>query len=227
MGSSVASDCASMRHLHEDRSLLQAFRRGDAEALAHVYRAHVQRLAQYLRAGFATDAAGSRFTGLARACELEDAVQEVFVRAFRDEARRSYDGVRPFEGWLLGIAHNYVISELRPRRLPIVPLTAELGQQHPAGVSTDAEVEDRELDALVKAFVTTLDPRETGVYRARFEKQLSQEQAAQALGLTRIQVRRAEVRLKSRLLSYLQQQGYLSDYPAARLRNSLLSSILF
>lgn len=215
-----------MRVLHEDRGLLEQFRRGDAEALTYVYRTHVQRLADYLRGGFSTDM-GGQVGGLSRQSELEDAIQEIFIRAFKDTARASYDGLRPFEGWLLGIAHNYVISELRRRRPVVEPLTHQV-DRNPVEVSaTDSLLEDTELEALLRAFVTKLSEREQGVYHARFDRQLSQEQAALALGLTRIQVRRLEVRLRARLLSYLQERGYLPGYQADRLRNSLLRSILF
>lgn len=215
-----------MRVLHEDRGLLEQFRRGDAEALTYVYRTHVQRLADYLRAGFST-AAGDRVGGLSRQSELEDAIQEIFLRAFRDAARASYDGIRPFEGWLVGIAHNYLISDLRRRRLHVEPLTDQLERSPAEPSATESILEGRELEALLKAFVATLSEREQAVFRERFDRQLSQEQAAQALGLTRIQVRRLEVRLRARLLSHLQERGYLPGYRADRLHNSLLRSILF
>lgn len=197
-----------MRVLHEDRALLEKFRRGDAEALTYVYRTHVQRLSDYLRAGFSTDT-GGRVGGLSRQSELEDAIQEIFIRAFRDAARASYDGLRPFEGWLVGIAHNYAVSELRRRRLPVEPLSHQLERKVADTSPTESIIEDRELEALLKAFVATLSEREQAVYHARFDRELSQEQAAKALNLTRIQVRRVDVRLRSRLLANLKERGYL------------------
>lgn len=211
-----------MRLLHEDRELLGAFRRGEAGALSYVYRAHVQRLAEYLRRGFAVEADGRHFAGLSTASEIEDAVQDIFVRVFREDARQRYDGIRPFEGWLLGIARNYVISDLRRRRPASEPLPADGVSAQSPDAGLESIVEAREVEAIIHAFLATLDAREVGIYEARFSRQLSQEEAAAALGLTRIQVRRSEARIKARLLEYLQQRGYLAAYSAERLRNSRL-----
>ncbi len=51
---------------------------------------------------------------LSNAQEAEDASQEVFLRVYQKLAR--YDRERKFSTWLLSIAHNYCIDELRRRR---------------------------------------------------------------------------------------------------------------
>lgn len=47
--------------------------------------------------------------------EAEDAAQEAFLRAYR--AIRRYDTERKFSTWVLSIASNYCIDQLRKRRL--------------------------------------------------------------------------------------------------------------
>ena len=47
------------------------------------------------------------------------------------------------------------------------------------------------------------------MFRARFEQYLSQEEAAASLGLTRIQVRRVEAKLRRDLFVHLRASGYL------------------
>ena len=46
------------------------------------------------------------FNGYKKAWQLESAVQDVFLKAFRDTARLAYDGQRPFKGYLFTIARN-------------------------------------------------------------------------------------------------------------------------
>lgn len=47
--------------------------------------------------------------------EAEDAAQEAFLRAFK--SIRSYDPERKFSTWVLSIASNYCIDQLRKKRL--------------------------------------------------------------------------------------------------------------
>jgi RNA polymerase sigma-70 factor (ECF subfamily) len=52
--------------------------------------------------------------------EAEDAAQETFVRVYRQLGR--YDARRRFSTWVLAIATNHCIDQLRRHRLPLVPL---------------------------------------------------------------------------------------------------------
>lgn len=54
--------------------------------------------------------------------DAEDAAQETFLRAYRAIAR--YDPDRKFSTWLLSIATNYCIDQLRKRRLLTLSLDA-------------------------------------------------------------------------------------------------------
>ena len=60
--------------------------------------------------------------------ELENAIVEVFTRAFEPRARQVYDGQRPYESFLMGIARNYLLELMRNR-------------EHPAGLEVSAELE--------------------------------------------------------------------------------------
>ena len=77
-----------------DRELLRRFRRGEVDALAAAYAAHVARVKTIVRRGFALSGGNTRVAGVPEgSAEIADVVQEVFARAFAPAARLAYDGV--------------------------------------------------------------------------------------------------------------------------------------
>lgn len=84
--------------------------------------------------------------------DAEDAAQEIFVRVYRQLAR--YDSSRKFSTWVLAIATNYCIDQLRRRRVQFVPLEqivpwARTREAGPERLALDREVTD-ELQDLLK-----------------------------------------------------------------------------
>lgn len=191
-----------------DRALLQQFRDGDAGALAEVYRQHADVLMRMLRAAAWR---GLSFAVLRSAMELENAIFEVFTRAFEPRARQVYDGQRPYEHFLMGIARNYLL-ELGRNREHATGLG--LSEELEVALSLDRpdlheELEDRELTGLMRTFRAQLGQEEGRLYDLRYVEGLPQATAAERLGQTRIQLRRREHKLRLRVLQYLQQHGYL------------------
>lgn len=191
-----------------DRGLLQRFRDGEPTALAEVFRAHTGPLTRMLRA------AHRRST-----LELENTVLEVFARAFEPRARLSYDGIRPYEAFLMGIARNVLLEQARSREAP-AGVAEELEAQleastfdRPLGV--DELMEDREVEQLLESFRAGLPEQDLRLYELRFTQGMAQEAAADALGLSRIQLRRREVQLKRALLEFLKEKGYLREMEAS------------
>ncbi len=222
--------------LMQDRDLLARFRAGEAKALDRVYREYHPGVVAFLRNGFSFDGASGacRFHGYRRPSDLESATQEVFLRAFEPRARAAYDGLRPFGTYLLGIARNYVISDFRRRQLVLGLFTAE--DTAPAATSVpaqeprpalDIEIEEREVERLVAEFRKTMSEREQTLFRLRFEEELSQNEAAARMRMTRIRIRRIEAKLKIRLLDFLRSAGYLERYGRDHVGNRSLWSILF
>lgn len=193
-----------MPRLEEDRKLLDGFRRGEAEALRAVYREYAARIALFLRG----EGRGPRLTAT---FELENGLQEVFLRAFESGARQAYDGLRPYEGFLVGIARNVLHERAREREVP----AADPEAKQPADpADAEADVEDREVARLLQDFLGACTADERALYDLRFEQGLSQEEAATRLSTTRIQLRRRERKLKLRLLGYMQSRGYLAGVQA-------------
>ncbi|WP_257460072.1 RNA polymerase sigma factor [Archangium lipolyticum] len=171
-----------------------------------MYRAHAEALARGLRA------MAWRRVGHARgALELENTVLETFARAFEPRTRAAYDGVRPYGHFLVGIARNVLLEQSRQREVAVglEPFEGK-GEVPEEGAGLAQTLEDREVEALLASFKEGLTEEERRLFELRFgEEELAQEGAAERLGLTRIQVRRRELGLKTRLLEFLQARGYL------------------
>lgn len=189
-----------------DPGLLRRFREGDTDALGEVFRRNVDMLTRMLRAAHR-----------GKILDLENTLLEVFARAFEPRARLSYDGIRPYGHFLMGIAKNVLLEQARSRELPS-GTSSDLETQidslcQPQG-APEQLIEDREVEQLLAAFQETLSGDEAQLYELRFQDGLGQEAAAQKLGLTRIQLRRRELSLKQRLLAFLQGRGYLREMEA-------------
>ncbi|WP_224367770.1 RNA polymerase sigma factor [Hyalangium versicolor] len=201
-----------------DQERLRRFREGAPEVLGEVYRAHAEPLARALRA---VAFRGRGFAHLQGALEVENTVLETFARAFEPRTRLAYDGIRPYAQFLMGIARNVVLEQSRTREV-----VAGLGPQDEGstlnwelgvtggGDSMEQQMEDQEVEALLRDFKEGLTPEERQLFELRFTEGLAQESAAERVGLTRIQVRRREKGLKQRLLGYLQTHGYLQGVQA-------------
>lgn len=178
--------------------------------MAEVYRRHLGVVARALRS------AAFRRQGLAHlnsGLELENAILEVFARAFEPRARLVYDGIRPYEHFLLGIARNYLLegTRNRERAVGLLPNAEELDESFRSSEDVHQQLEDREVEELLRKFQATLSSEDQQLYQLRFSEGLPQEKAAEQLGVTRIQLRRRELALKRRLLAFLKERGYLRD----------------
>lgn len=202
-----------------DTERLRRFREGATEVLGEVYRAHAESLARALRA---IAFRGRGFAHLQGALEVENAVLETFARAFEPRTRLAYDGIRPYAQFLMGIARNVVLEQSRSREVVsgLGPqdegstLDWESGALSDGGSSLEQQMEDQEVESLMRDFKQGLTPEELKLFELRFTEGLAQESAAERVGLTRIQVRRREKSLKQRLLEYLQARGYLQNIQA-------------
>ena len=163
--------------------------------------------------------------------EVGAVVQEAFARAFTDKARGSYDGASDYLQYLAAIARNELLNQQRVREdLADAPaLEAHVSTEVNAGAalgtappSPEQVAEENELRALLDKFLAGREDRERDVYRVRFEQHLTQEDAAAVLGLTRIQVRRVEAKLRRDLFTHLRGSGYLDR--AKPVESSLVSS---
>ncbi len=201
--------------LTEDRALLAAFRAGERSALETVYHHYVAGVARRLRMGFAVGGArGAVLFGFHQPFELESALQEVFLRAFKESARLSYDGLRPYKDFLAGITKHVALDELRRRSRRRTESMSDLDLDRVAlidpEVSPEATLESKQAIQTVSTFLEKeCDERDRRLYELRYHDERSQEDVARTAGLTRIQIRRWETKFRSRMLKYLKRVRYV------------------
>jgi DNA-directed RNA polymerase specialized sigma24 family protein len=182
--------------------LLQAFRRGERHVLERVYRAHVRELDSYIR----TLARAANCPDLAQPSWVADALQEVFVRAFAPAARTSFQADRPFLPYLRAIARHFFIDVLRSRGREVAGSEASLPESAVEGSYGESALDPR-VSALLVTYVGSLAEPLKGVYEQRFVLGRSQEDACNALSLSRRKLRTAEARLKTGLRRALVHAG--------------------
>jgi len=221
-----------MSLLSGDRKLLKRFRGGESEAMARVYDEYSPAIAAFLTKGFTFSSKGRllQFRGYHQPFDLENALQETFVRAFSERARLAYDGLNPYKSYVTAIARNLVLSELRRREIAMSQLVTvrddgqetnptvdmldtETGDAEPAP-SAEAQYMRQEVLRLYRSFVEELDERDAGFFNARFERQLTQVEAGKAVDLSHMQARTLEKKLRKRFLKFMQSHGYLDAYQA-------------
>jgi len=100
---------------YHEEELIRAAQKGNRDAFARLYEAHVERVYRYL------------LRRLGETADAEDVTAEVFVRAMR--ALPSYRAKgRPFIAWLFRIAHNQAVNYLkkraRRREMPLLETVA-------------------------------------------------------------------------------------------------------
>src|SRR5213083_2463203 len=167
-----------------DTALIAAWQAGDEQAAAELVRRHARPLARFLAGAGAPDA------------DVDDLVQETFIRAFRSVDR--FRGQCQFRTWLLTIGGN-VLKDAgrRAGREKVVPLDDALrdrdGDPHEQAVAGEAA--DRLREALLR-----LPRMQREVFLLRAQQGLAYEEIAAALdtsaGAARVHYHHAVRRLK-------------------------------
>ena len=203
-------------HLQAERAA--AFVRGDRATLEQVYKETVQDVGNLVRRGFtSTRDGGYRVLGVRPESEQIDVVQEVYVKAFSEKARRSYDVNQPFRPYLLRICKNLMIDRLRKkgRRNELtsdsagVDIDAIIEQERPVEAYAEDDVDGQRLADATKSFLATVTAEARAFVQLRFEQGMSQAQVAQSLGKTRRWVRTQEEVARRGLQHHLEQCGLL------------------
>jgi RNA polymerase sigma factor (sigma-70 family) len=154
--------------LRSDEQLVRLFRDGNDEAFRVIHDRYRARLLAYARQMLT----GSRL-------DAEDALQEVFVRAYA--ALRADDREISLRAWLYRVAHNRCIDELR-RPAPPPPETFEL--MRPPACDPIAETETRESLRRLVADVRRLPEQQRSALLMREMVGLPYRDLAAALDVT-------------------------------------------
>jgi RNA polymerase sigma-70 factor (ECF subfamily) len=220
--------------LMDDRPLLDAFRRGDEAALLRIYSHYSASVRRTLKIGFSFASGGQtfRFRGYGDTFELQDILQETFMRAFGERARAGYSGLKPFGPYVMGIARNLVIDDFRRRRREMslfVPESAEkkLHESKPEELASmgqwsrasnpEQNAIARQQQRLIEGFLDGLDETSRALVRLRFVDGLPQEEVAAELGVDRNRVRRLIREVRLSLLRHMKRHGQISALDANEL----------
>ena len=197
---------------------LRQFRCGERPALARVYEHYVRDVFKLIRLGFLLKGPPPfHVPGIGEPAAQQDAVQDVFVKAFAERARLGYDGLRPYRPFLLQIARNLRVDAERRRRselrlesslAPPGRAVGELDEAlgHAPSVPPDDQLDWRRKRAATVSFLEALDIESKQFVDLRFVEELSQNEVAERMSITRRRARTLEGRLLSSLRKHLQRE---------------------
>jgi RNA polymerase sigma factor (sigma-70 family) len=223
--------------LRGNPQLVAAFRRGDRDVLADLYRAHVDEIRRVLQRGFTFTSRGEtvRFRGFHEPFRLQEVLQEAFIHAFREKARQAYDEAQPYRPFLVTIVRNYVIDRYRKKQTEAA-LFVQIGDVAAEGESPQ-EALDRftphdetatpelaafrtQLSEALRSFVDELDEEDSIVLQKHMLGDLTQSQVAEAIGTHRNDVRKRIRTMRERLLRHLKRQGFIDELDPSELFES-------
>ncbi len=115
----------------------------------------------------------------------EDAAQEAFIRAY--QALDRYDPDRSFATWLLSIASNYSIDQLRKKKVTILSMDSDqhawLAPPDP-GPSPEKAALDKEKNALVQSILAELNETDRAAVILQYWHDYSYDEIAETLDLS-------------------------------------------
>lgn len=188
--------------LTQDRALLDGFRRGDRRRLEQVYRLYVREVMTVARHGFIRGP--HRLPGVG-AVEVMDVVQEVFLRAFGEDARRGYDGLRPYGPYLRQITRNLLTDRARRRATDVAKIEALEREEMEPAAPPEERLDFQRRRELTRAFLATQSEEVQTFVRLRFDEEKSQADVKAAMDVTRRRVRTLEARVLRDLAAYLEE----------------------
>jgi RNA polymerase sigma-70 factor (ECF subfamily) len=158
-----------------DNRLVSRILAGDNEAFEELVRAYYDRIR------------GLVYHHLHSEDELDDALQDIFVKAF--QALPKFRRRSGFYTWLYRIASNYCVDRLRKRRLELVSLDVEETRDAvearipETGETPDDRVSRSERVKMVRKALTMLDPLHQNIIVLREIQGLSYDEICESLGV--------------------------------------------
>ena len=152
---------------------------------------------------------------LGNSSENEDAVQEVFLRAFT--ALHKFDLKYPFGPWILRIATNYCIDQLRRKKSRKVQLWSELTEYDQErllnNISQANDLESGGMEGsegyarIAQVLLDGLNPKYRAAFVLREVEERNYDEVAKLLGTSevaaRVRVSRARAELEKKFRAYL------------------------
>ncbi len=141
----------------------------------------------------------------------EDAAQEAFIRAY--QALDRYDPDRSFATWILSIASNYSIDQLRKKKVTILSMDSEkhawLAPPDP-GPSPEKVALVKEKNALVQAILADLPETDRAAVILQYWHDYSYEEIAETLDLSSSAVKSRLFRARKLMAEKWQEMQLIS-----------------
>ncbi len=151
---------------------------------------------------------------LGTATAAEDAAQEAFIRAYM--ALDRYDPNRSFATWLLSIASNYSIDQLRKKKVTILSMDNEnyswLAPPDP-GPSPEKAALEKEKQALVQEILSDLPETDRAAIILQFWHDYSYDEIAESLNLSTSAVKSRLFRARRLMAEKWQEMQVISAKP--------------
>lgn len=136
--------------------------------------------------------------------DAEDAVQEVFVKVWRNIDK--YDEQRTFSTWVLSIATNHCIDQIRKRRLPTVEIDETMEEVIPDRIPSPKRiVAEREKAEQVRILLDGLSEVDRAIIILRYWDDLSDREIGSAVGLSEAAVKSRLFRARKQLVGFYRQ----------------------
>jgi len=141
----------------------------------------------------------------------EDAAQEAFIRAYK--ALDRYDTERSFATWILSIASNYSIDQLRKKKVTILSMDSDkhawLAPPDP-GPSPEKAALDKEKNTLVQAILADLPEIDRAAVVLQYWHDYSYEEIAETLDLSSSAVKSRLFRARKLMAEKWQEMQLIS-----------------
>ena len=141
----------------------------------------------------------------------EDAAQEAFIRAY--QALDRYDPERSFATWILSIASNYSIDQLRKKKVTILSMDSDkhawLAPPDP-GPSPEKVALVKEKSALVQAILADLAETDRAAVVLQYWHDYSYEEIAETLDLSSSAVKSRLFRARKLMAEKWQEMQLIS-----------------
>ena len=180
-----------------DSELVSSAREGDPEAFATLISRYEERILRLVR-------------GMVPAADVEDVAQEAFLKAFRK--LHLFDGRSSFYTWIYRLTANTAMDwrkkEARRRHAPLPESPEGEDRTESSDVGPDARAIQHELGDLIDRAIAELPPRYHEILVLREFRNLSYEEIARELQISKGTVEsrlfRARERLRERLRPWLE-----------------------
>jgi len=177
-----------------DESVATRVQAGDVEAFGVLVERYEEKLKRY----------GRRF--LARSEDVEDIVQDVFIRSFQNI--RSFDVAQRFSPWIYRSAHNAFINKIRANRFHVFDVDFDaLVAHHVYEDPKESAREHEEILTLLETGLSVLAPKYREVLILHYYDGMPYKDIAEVLhvplGTVSIRLKRAKEALKSHLAKKL------------------------